>query len=151
MTNCDLNDNFNSTLYTDHLIFKGKLSKVSALEILPETRTLFFVASTDAQAAVIDMINSMAKACQLSPNDYQICTAFVPWHTIRASQQIKEIILFGNIEKELGLNITLPLHYKFLFDTKTWIKSLNAPILLENKDAKTALWNQALKSHFITQ
>lgn len=149
MTPNDLQDSFKSTLLIDNQVLKSNLSSNTSVDISDKIHTIFLLHPSEDSEGARNTIISIAQACQLSPDVYAIMTVNFAWHQIRSRHHIKNVILFGNLEQQLALNITLPIHYNYNFDNRTWIKTVPMLTLMQDKAAKTALWNTALKKHFI--
>lgn len=149
MTNNDLNDNFQSTLLVDNQIVKHNSKATNSPQIGPSVHTIFIANAQDLNSETTQTVRSMAQACQLTEDVYTILPANTPWYSWRTLEQVKNIVLFGNLEPILELNINLPLHYIYAFDHRTWIKTVSLLQLTQDKAAKTALWNTALKKHFL--
>lgn len=149
MTNNDLNDNLKSTLLIDNQILKTSSNSQETLQITATVDTIFIVDAAEASPEALQTVKSIAQACQLQEMQYQIIAPTHPWHELKKHDHIKNIILFGELENALALNVQFPIHYIYTFDQKTWIKTVNLNSLNQDKAAKTALWNSALKKHFI--
>lgn len=149
MTRNDLNDNFKSILFTDNQIVKTNTAADSSSTVAATVRTVFVIKQSEKNDTATALVSGIAKACQLDDDAFVLLPDTISWKTLRHLTNIKEIILLGVSEADINVNISLPLHYSISFDDKTWIKSVDIATLNTNKDAKAALWNKALKKHFL--
>jgi hypothetical protein len=148
MTGNDLKDNFKSTLYVDNEVIRSDNDAYTLPSNIEHVRTIFIITHTQNNPANLAMIDSIAKACKLQSSEYLIISQTVVWSQIRHFNNIKEVIIFGDLENYINIKIRLPLHYCYNFDERIWVKTVDCNTLNTNKDAKTALWNKALKLHF---
>jgi len=142
-------DNFYDVFFSDNKIFNSRLSENPLPQIIsPKVRTIIYI-KTEQNGYNEEDITKIMAACKLSKEEYQIISTETPWKYLRDHKQIKEVILFGNHEKEIGLLVQLPQHYPFYFDQKLWIKTYELNQIMSNNQFKNELWHKALKIHFL--
>ncbi|MFT4062325.1 MAG: hypothetical protein QM642_08215 [Edaphocola sp.] len=94
-----------------------------------------------------EQLSKIMAACQLSAQDYAVMHNGL-WHQYRNLGQVREVLLFGVEEKQLGLSVNFQPNTPLVFDGRTWIKTFSIEQLSGDKNAKNILWLQALKPYF---
>lgn len=137
-----------NTLFHNNKIIKLKHNNQKNIsEQLLTIRTLIILPEEPHPEEQAQLFKIFA-ACNLEPKDYFLAFPPLSWKELRQYQNIREILLFGTPETELDLPIQLPYNKNISFDDRTWVKTLSVQELMNNKEMKNALWQNALKPHF---
>ena len=143
--------NFYSVLYNDNKLFnhKNELEK-NISEPLLTVRTLVIIATINNEMEELNLLGNMLKACKLDTHEYHVVRENTSsWLYYRQLSNIKEVILLGDIQQSLDLDIQLMENFPIKFDNRVFIKSGSLAELAFNKNLKTELWSKALQPHFI--
>ena len=128
-------------IYSTNQIFNDKID-------IAESARLLVITSNSLDPAEQSQFDKIIAACGLLPEEVFHSSSPISWASVNQYSNIETVLLFGVLPKELGINIALPLNEPINFDEKTWIQTLNLKELSVNVQAKTALWQQALKPKF---
>jgi len=112
-------------------------------------RTLVITTSAGNETEALGQLEKILIACKLQNTDYSIFTLTNDWSFYRNNASIKEVLLFGITEADLNINIQLPYNQPVKFDERTWIKTASITEVMESRDLKNILWQNALKPHFV--
>ncbi len=145
-----INDRFLDILFSDRkiIVSKNDLQKNISEQLLTVSVLLFIPAYNNREAEEVQL-HKILKACALQPEQYAILAGANTWLDFRQLEQVKQVLLFGMTEEALGLGIQLPVNRVTAFDGRSWIKTYAIQDLMQNRQAKNDLWQQALKPHFI--
>ncbi len=148
MLNKLITNSFN-LLYSKNEIIKltdNKQKNIS--EQLLTIRTLI-ISEQPPSPEEADQLAKILSACRLLPDQY--CTIYLPvsWTQLRTYSNIQEVILFGVTEQLLDLPVLFAENKGVHFDERTWIKTAAIAVLMQSKELKNALWQNALKPHFL--
>lgn len=142
-------DNFLNVLFTGNKVIKANDSfKKNISEQLLTIRTLVFIAAHKQENEENVQLGKILSACRLSQEDYFIVRELSDWHTFRENEQIREVLLFGVKENDLGITIQFTENQINKFDDRIWIKTKSIAELISNQQLKNDLWQNALKPHF---
>jgi hypothetical protein len=97
----------------------------------------------------LEQLEKILAACKLQKEDYTIVTLTNDWSYFRHFNTIKEVLLFGMDEQDLNLNIQIPFNQPVNFDNRVWVKTSSVAEMMHSKEIKNALWQSALKPHFV--
>jgi hypothetical protein len=142
------NSKFYDVLFNHNKIIKPRYQQPETILAVPVSKRVLIFLDEEKNREKEEQTGKIMSACGLVENDYQISMP-IAWKHIRAQGPVREIILFGITEEDLGLNIRFPQNRSIYFDGKTWIKTLGIFEIMANKDFKNDLWKNALKPHFI--
>lgn len=112
-------------------------------------RTLVVTTSSGNEEEAFAQLEKILIACKLQNTDYKIFTLTNDWSFFRKSESIKEVLLFGVTEKNLNINIQMPYNQPVKFDNRIWIKTASIAEVMESRELKNNLWQNALKPHFV--
>ena len=141
----DSNNMFLNTLFINKkIIMPSFKNKTPPDDLMPDIRTLLILNGPETEENKAFATKIMA-ACQLRPEQYKMAA---PGMNFRNAKQIREIILFGVSEKELGLNVRFPKNKAITFQYKIWIKTDELKAIMNNQSLKNEFWKNALKPCF---
>jgi len=139
--------NFYDSLFLDNKIILSKNDFPAInLDLNTNIRTLIFTLPLP-EVALKALLENIMKTCKLE-GKYEVISEIQPWHIFR-DLEIKEVILFGISELDLGIDIQLPKNWPMKFDDKFWIKTDSLNELNKQKNLKNELWLNALKPYFL--
>lgn len=140
-------------LYSDEVLFK-KTSLTTHLHnpLTDANQRVMIIYDELINESLKGMIQNMMKACGLSINEYHLLylkEKNISWKKLnQMATPIKEIIIFGELENKLSLNIQFKVNLPIQFDQKVWIKTHSLKEINEQQVKKANFWNQALKPYF---
>ena len=117
-------------------------------EQLLTIKALIFIPAYNNREEEEVQLHKILKACTLQPEDYAIIIGENSWLDFRELPQVKDVLLFGISEADLGIMVKMPLNMVISFDERSWVKTYAITDLMKNQQAKNELWLQALKPHF---
>lgn len=142
-------NNFLDILFNEKKIINIKDEEdQSEAVLLPSQRTLVFSAPLEKEEEKTLLMNILT-SCRLKADDYLIAAPSLPYAYFNAGQHIKEALIFGVPEQELGLSVYFPYNCCFPFNERIIIKTGTIAEIMASKPLKNELWQQALKPHFI--
>ncbi len=144
-----LNKSFFDILFSEKKIIISKNGDQKNIsEQLLTVSTLVFIPAYNNQEEEEVQLHKILKACTLQPGDYAIITGENSWLDFREIEQVKNVLLFGIQEDDLGIMVKMPMNTLVSFDNRSWVKTYVITDLMQNQHAKNELWQQALKPHF---
>ena len=142
--------NLDKVLFTNSKLIENKNNiEKNISEGLLTFRTLVISAPFINQAEESEQLEKILAACKLQKEHYKIVTLTNDWSYFRNSDAIKEVLLFGIDEEVLNLNIQMPFNHPVNFDNRIWVKTSSVSEMMHSKEIKNALWQNALKPHFV--
>lgn len=112
-------------------------------------RALIIKASSINEVEDLAQLEKILAACNLRNTDYKIYSLTNDWSYFRNAESIKEVLLFGISEQDLNLNIQMPFNQPVKFDNRVWIKTVSITDVMQSREIKNNLWQNALKPHFV--
>jgi len=146
------NEHLYNSLFTGNkiIIDKNNAQKNISEELLT-AGTLILVRESDLQPETEAQLNRILAACKLQKGMYKVETAPYPWQLYRGYEQIREVLLFGVTEKDLNIEVQFAENQINKFDGRVFIKSAGISQIAGNQEIKNALWQNALKPHFLNE
>jgi hypothetical protein len=142
--------NLNKVLFNNSKLIENKNNiEKNISEGLLTFRTLVIPAPFINQEEELEQLEKILAACKLQKEDYTIVTLTNDWSYFRHFNTIKEVLLFGMDEQDLNLNIQIPFNQPVNFDNRVWVKTSSVAEMMHSKEIKNALWQSALKPHFV--
>lgn len=144
------NKNFFNVLYSNNKIinYKDHFEKNISEELLT-IRTLVISRPFGRGPEEMDQLEKILAACKIQKEAYKVEQELRPWSFFRQWGNIKEVLLFGISEQELGLNLQFNENQICKFDERVFIKTASLGEILTNQQIKNNLWQNALKIHFL--
>jgi hypothetical protein len=146
------NNNLYNVLFANNKLIRssGEIEKNNSEELLT-IQTLVLISPPLQEMEEYVQLEKMLTACKLQKEQYHVETLIKPWSHYRNFDNIKEVLLFGIQEEDLGINVRLFDNQIHRFDDRTWIKSISIAQMADNQQVKNNLWQNALKPHFVGQ
>lgn len=144
------NNNFYNVLFgkNELINFNDAIEKKISEELLT-IRTLVFITQPIQEMEEYVQLERMLSACKLQKEDYKVELNIEDWAYYRTCDNIKEVLLFGITEKDLNIGVNIIENQVNQFDNRVWIKSISIAQMANNQQVKNALWQNALKPHFV--
>lgn len=146
------NINFHNALFANNTLIRSSepIEKNNSEELLT-IRTLVLISQPQQEMEEYVQLEKMLTACRLQKDQYKVESMVKPWSYYRNFDNIKEVLLFGISEEDLGINICLSENQLHRFDGRVWIKSISLGQMTNDQQTKNNLWQNALKPHFVGQ
>ena len=101
-----------------------------------------------------EQLNGILRSgCQLTEGQYNVLQLQageqVAWHKLRETLQPKVVLLFNVIPSQLGIASLFRLNEINRFDSSFWVPTFSLAQVIEDKNVKGNLWNNALKPLFV--
>ncbi len=145
------NSNFYNVLFSNNKVIKDKDGyEKNISEELLTIRTLVLIQQPNNDPEERAQLEKILSACRLQNGDYKVEHDVQSWSFYRKMEQIKEVILFGIIEKDLSLDIQFNVNQINKFDGRIFIKTVSIAEIMANQFIKNELWQNALKPHFVS-
>lgn len=94
------------------------------------------------------LIQGIMSACNLQ-DKWKVFPKGTNYQSVFNLKNLQFVLMFGISEKELNIDLQLPLYQALRFHNKIWIKAHSLEIIAKNPPYKKELWNNALKPLFI--
>ncbi len=93
--------------------------------------------------------------CKLNAESYNLkmipAGQKVAWHMLKQTYQPKVVLLFDIYPAQLGVSALFRLNDINNFDKAIWVPTISLAQLADNKEVKSAFWNNALKLIFVNK
>lgn len=143
------NSNFYNTLYSNNKIFNLRDSNQKNIsEELLTIRTLVLTVPLQNTVEELGQLEKIMVACKLQNKDYKVQSVINNWSHYRNYANIREVLLLGITEKDLGLDLHFLENKINKFDKRVFIKTASIAQMQSNQQIKNDLWQNALKPHF---
>lgn len=95
----------------------------------------------------------LGAGCRLMSEQYNIIKlaehANIPWHKLREKLQPRVVMLFNISPRQLGISALFRLNDINNFDGCLWTPTLSLTQIMQDKNLKGQMWNNALKPLFV--
>lgn len=145
------NASFYNVLFSNNKIIKCKdNAEKNISEELLTIRTLVLLQRPQDETAEMAQLEKILAACTLQKSDYKVIYRHHSWSDYRQYANIREVLLFGITESDLNISIQFNENQINKFDERIWIKTASISEMTHNQSIKNALWQNALKPHFVS-
>ncbi len=139
-----------SIITSDQDVFWASFPAAEGMEPRP-----VLIISHDFQqgSAEEDQLNGIIRAgCKLTEDKYNVIQLKggenAPWVQIREHLRPSVVLLFGISPSQLGISALFRLNEVNKFNQRIWVPTVSLSHLMQDKNLKGQLWNNALKPVF---
>lgn len=141
--------NFYDTLFNHKKIVLKSGGQVPLSQELWDCKAGIFCSSEVVHGSEGEkLVQGILSACNLQPGEWKIFPKGTNYQAAFNLHHLQYILVFGNTEKELNIDIKLPLYQTINFNGKIWVKAHSLEMLSKDAQYKKELWNKALKPLF---
>ncbi len=99
------------------------------------------------------LIGILKSGCRLMEAQYNLIhlkqDTHIAWHKMRDQLEPRVVLLFNISPAQLGISALMRLNFINNFDNCYWIPTLSLTHIMQDKELKGQLWNNALKPMFV--